>query len=73
MQMPRRIVDMRSRPSFLHPFFGGKANTAEFEVVRWLNKRVGAKNVDHFAKCQSVAAFIEDMDNASISTAVMVA
>jgi uncharacterized protein len=68
------VVDMRSRPPFLHPFFGGGSpGTPEYEVVRWLNKRVGAKNVDHFARGRTVDDYMADMDDSGIMVAVMVA
>jgi predicted TIM-barrel fold metal-dependent hydrolase len=64
---------MRSRPSFLHPFFGATPDTPEYGVVRWLNKRVGTKEVDHFTRGQSVEGFKSEMDGAGITIAVMVA
>ena len=71
--MARPIVDMRSRPSFLHPFFGATPDTPEDGVVRWLNKRVGSKEIDHFTRGRSVEGFVEEMDAAGITVAVMVA
>lgn len=67
------IVDMRSRPSFLHPFFGAAPDTPSYEVVRWLNKRVGGRDVDHFARAKDAQGFVAEMDDAGISVAVMVA
>lgn len=67
------IVDMRSRPAFLHAFFGRTPDTPEYEVVRWLNRRVGAKDVDHFTRAKDAAGFVTEMDHAGISVAVMVA
>ena len=67
------IVDMRSRPSFLHSFFGAAPGTPDYEVVRWLNRRVGAKEIDHFARATDVGAFVAEMDAAAIAVAVMVA
>ena len=40
---------MRLRPRWLHPFFGATPDTPEYEVVRWLNRRVGSRDIDHFA------------------------
>lgn len=68
-----QIVDMRSRPSFLHPFFGAAPETPAYEVVRWLNKRVGGKDVDHFARAKDPQGFVAEMDEAGITVAVMVA
>ncbi|GEP06166.1 MULTISPECIES: amidohydrolase family protein [Methylobacterium] len=67
------IVDMRSRPTFLHPFFGATPDTKEYGVVRWLNRRVGSRDVDHFARAKGVDGFIAEMDDAEITAAVMVA
>ena len=71
--MTAPIVDMRSRPTFLHPFFGAAKGTKEFDVVRWLNKRVGGRDIDHFTRVQDSAGFVSEMDRAGISVAVMVA
>ena len=71
--MPRPIVDMRSRPSFLHPFFGADPNAPEDGVVRWLNGRVGAKEVAHYTRGRSIEGFVSEMDGAGIAVAVMVA
>jgi len=30
--MGKQIIDMRSRPSFLHPFYGATPGTQEYEV-----------------------------------------
>lgn len=72
-QLP--IVDMRNRPSWLHKFFGSTPKTPEFDVVRWLNKRVGtaSDNIDHFTKSKDMDSFLGEMDDAGISMGVMVA
>ncbi len=67
------IVDMRIRPNWLHKFFGSTPETSEFEVVRWLNKRVGSKNIDHFTKSNDMPSFLAEMDSAEIAVGVMVA
>ena len=67
------VVDMRSRPSFLHPFFGAAPGTKDFEVVRWLNKRVGGKEIDHFTRGSDTDGFLAEMDRAGITVAMMVA
>ena len=48
--MATEIIDMRSRPSFLHDFYGATPGTKEYDVVKWLNRRVGAKNDEHFTR-----------------------
>jgi predicted TIM-barrel fold metal-dependent hydrolase len=67
------VVDMRSRPAFLHAFFGGAPNTPQFEVVRWLNKRVGSRDLDHFTRAKDPEGVVSEMDDAGISVSVMVA
>jgi predicted TIM-barrel fold metal-dependent hydrolase len=67
------IIDMRSRPSFLHPFFGSTPGTAAFETVQWVNRRVGARDIDHFTRTPDAASFMVEMDGAGIDVAVMVA
>ena len=71
--MSQPIVDMRSRPSYLHPFFGAKPGSSEEGVVRWLNKRVGGKEIDHFVRGRTIEGFCAEMKSAGISAAVMVA
>ena len=67
------IVDMRIRPTWLHKFFGSTQGTPEYDVVRWLNKRVGSIEIDHFAKSATMQQFVAEMDAAEIATGVMVA
>ena len=71
--MSQPIVDMRSRPSYLHPFFGAKPGSSEEGVVRWLNKRVGGQEIDHFVRGRTIEGFSAEMKSAGISAAVMVA
>src|SRR6185312_11628200 len=70
---PRLVIDMRSRPAFLHKFFGSTPSTPEYEVVRWLNKRVGSRDGDHFCRARDANGFVAEMDSAGIAAAVMVA
>lgn len=67
------VVDMRSRPTFLHAFFGGEPGTPSFAVARWLNGRVGSREVEHFTRGMTVEGFTAEMDRAGIDVAVMVA
>ena len=71
--MAQPIIDMRSRPSFLHPFFGATPGSPEEGVVRWLNKRVGGKEIDHFVRGRTIEGFSAEMKSAGISAAIMVA
>jgi len=67
------IVDMRSRPRFLDDFFGRTPGTKAFETVRWLNRRVGARETDHFTRSHDLGGFLDEMDAAGIHHAVVVA
>jgi predicted TIM-barrel fold metal-dependent hydrolase len=66
------IVDMRLRPRWLHPFFGSTPGTAEYRTVRWLNRRVGSRDVDHFAAAGDLPGLLAEMDRAGIEVGVMV-
>lgn len=70
--MTRKIVDMRSRPAFLHDFYGATPGTDEYEVAKWLNRRVGSKNDEHFICSSSVEAFVEEIREVGITRAVVV-
>lgn len=66
------IIDMRNRPTWLHPFFGAAPGTPDYETVRWLNKRVGSRDVDHFARSPDLAAYLAEIAAADIAYAFMV-
>ena len=70
--MPRSIIDMRNRPTWLHPFFGAASGTPDYEVVRWLNKRVGSNDVDHFTRSPDLPAYLAEIEGAGIAHAFMV-
>lgn len=70
--MTKKIVDMRSRPAFLHDFYGATPGTDEYEVAKWLNRRVGSKNDEHFIRSTNVEAFIEEIREVGITKAVVV-
>lgn len=45
-----KIIDMRCRPAYLHDFFGKTPGSPDYDVVRWLNRRVArgaATNISH--------------------------
>ncbi len=68
----QQVIDMRSRPSFLHDFYGKTPGTKEFDVVKWLNGRVGSKNVEHFTTSGNPDEFVSEVREAGIATAVVV-
>lgn len=63
---------MRTRPTFLHKFFGGVPGCPEFETVKWLNRRVGANDPDHFQRANDLDKYIAEMSDAGIGTGIMV-
>jgi uncharacterized protein len=73
MTVRGRIIDMRLRPRWLHKFFGSTPGAPEYEVVRWLNRRVGSLDVDHFARAADLPALLREMDEAGMALGVMVA
>jgi len=68
----KKVIDMRSRPAFLHNFYGKTRGTPEFEVVKWLNGRVGSKDAEHFTKSKNLAAFVKEIKAAKITASVIV-
>ncbi|MBY0558533.1 amidohydrolase family protein [Hyphomicrobium sp.] len=70
--MTQRIIDVRSRPAFLHDFYGARRGTPEFETAKWLNRRVGSKDDEHFVRSHTLEGFQRDIRNANITTAVVI-
>ena len=70
--MAAEIIDMRSRPSFLHDFYGATPGTKEYDVVKWLNRRVGSKNDEHFTRSSTAKGFVEEIRECGIRAAVIV-
>lgn len=66
------IVDMRNRPRFLHPFFGAHDSGPEFEVVKWVNRRVGSLEIEHFREARKPDAFATEIAAAGITYGVVV-
>lgn len=64
---------MRSRPAFLHDFYGATPGTAAFDTARWLNRRVGTRGNDsHFTASHTLDGFVEEIRRAGITRAVVV-
>jgi predicted TIM-barrel fold metal-dependent hydrolase len=68
----RKIVDIRNRPAFLHDFYGARPDTPEYEVARWLNGRTGSRDIEHFARSQTEAGYIEEVRQAGFLAAVVI-
>ena len=67
-----KIIDMRSRPSFLHNFYGATQGTDEYEVAKWLNRRVGSKDDEHFKRSSTIESFVEEVREVGITASVVV-
>lgn len=70
--MSQRIIDVRSRPAFLHDFYGARRGTLEFETAKWLNRRVGSKDDEHFTRSHDLAGFLQEVRTAGIAAAVVI-
>lgn len=70
--MSRKIIDMRSRPAFLHDFYGATPGTTEYETAKWLNRRVGSKDDEHFVRSHTLTGFVAEVRESGIATAVVV-
>jgi len=70
--MGRTIIDMRSRPAFLHDFYGASPGTKDYEVVKWLNRRTGSKDDEHFKRSHTLDGFVEEIRECGITAAVVV-
>lgn len=68
-----KVIDMRCRPAYLHDFFGKTPGTPDYDVVRWLNRRVGTRGPDdHFARSATPSGFLAEIKDAGLSRAVVV-
>lgn len=70
--MVQQVIDMRSRPAFLHDFYGKTSGTPDYEVVKWLNGRVGSREPEHFARSKDAASFVDEITAAGITASVVV-
>ena len=67
-----KIIDMRSRPSFLHDFYGATPGTKAYDTARWLNRRTGSRDDEHFARSKTIEAFVDEVRESGIDKAVIV-
>lgn len=70
--MTQKIIDMRSRPAYLHDFFGATPNTPEYEAAKWLNERVGSKEIEHFKRSYTIEGYLNEIESAGVDKAVVV-
>ena len=68
-----KVIDLRCRPAFLHPFFGGTPGSPEHATARWLNRRVGTRGADdHFERSLTQEGFLAEVREAGLDKAVVV-
>jgi len=67
-----KVIDMRCRPAFLHDFFGASPGTPSYQAARWLNRRVGARDDQHFTPSLTQQGFLDEVAKAGLSRAVVV-
>lgn len=68
-----KVIDLRCRPAYLHPFFGGVPGSPEHNVARWLNHRVGTRGADnHFERSLTPEGFLAEVREAGLHKAVVV-
>lgn len=68
-----KIIDLRCRPAYLHPFFGGVPGSPEHDTARWLNRRVGTRGADnHFERSLTQEGFLGEIRAAGLDKAVVV-
>lgn len=68
-----KIIDLRCRPAFLHPFFGAVPGSTEHATTRWLNRRVGTRGADnHFERSLTQEGFLGEVREAGLYKAVVV-
>ncbi|RBQ26088.1 amidohydrolase family protein [Arcobacter sp. CECT 9188] len=66
------IIDFRSRPALLGEFYGSTPNTKGYETAKWLNRRVGSKDDEHFTKSFTLDGYIKEIRDSGISKAVVI-
>ncbi|MBA6109992.1 amidohydrolase family protein [Pseudomonas asiatica] len=68
-----KVIDLRCRPAYLHPFFGDVPGSPEHDVARWLNRRVGTRGADdHFERSLTPEGFLAEVREAGLHKAVVV-
>lgn len=68
----RRVIDIRSRPAFLHDFYGARRGTREFDTAVWLNRRVGSIEHEHFARSQTLEGYLHEVRAAGVERSVVI-
>lgn len=69
---PQRVIDVRSRPAFLHDFYGARRGTPEFETAVWLNRRVGSHEPEHFVRSQTLDGYLQEIRIAGVERSIVI-
>lgn len=70
--MSQAVIDLRSRPAFLHEFYGATPGTAGHDTARWLNRRVGSREELHFERSFTLDGFLAEIHSAGITAATLI-
>jgi uncharacterized protein len=70
--LTRPIIDLRSRPAFLHEFYGATPGSPGHDTARWLNRRVGSKDELHFERSYTLEGFVQEIRSAGITAATLI-
>lgn len=70
--MTRSIIDIRNRPAFLHDFYGATLGTAAYETAKWINRRVGSREIEHFARSHTLDGYLSEIRAAGLEKAVVI-
>ncbi|MDR3515756.1 MAG: amidohydrolase family protein [Azospirillaceae bacterium] len=70
--MSRKIIDLRSRPAFLHDFYGATPGTPAYDGAVWLNRRVGSRDPEHFTRSLRLEDYLTEISEAGILAAAII-
>lgn len=66
------VIDLRSRPAFLHEFYGATPGTPGHATACWLNERVGSREPRHFERSYTLDGFLAEIEQAGIEAATLI-
>lgn len=70
--MTGSIIDIRNRPAFLHDFYGASPGTPSFETAKWINRRVGSREIEHFTRSLTLDGYLAEIRTAGLAKAVVI-
>lgn len=70
--IPDQVIDFRSRPAFLAEFYGATPGSAGHETAKWLNRRTGSLNDEHFQLSFTLDGYLNEIRQSGITHAVLV-